>query len=109
MSLFVIGRYLPQSFLLTFVNGPLAFISTIALVLSESAAIITALSRTFLIEEALVDIFDAVLLEENCMQLVSQGRELKPGGGGIGKLGKMMKRYVPPIRLRSNSLLMTNN
>ncbi|TGZ81260.1 hypothetical protein EX30DRAFT_331256 [Ascodesmis nigricans] len=84
--------YVPQSILLTFVNGPLAFISTIALVLSESAAIITALSRNFIVDDALTDVFDGVLVEEDCMRLVSQGRELKPTGGGVGRLGKALKR-----------------
>lgn len=80
--------YVPQSFMLQFVNGPLAWISTIALVLSESAAIITALSKCFLIDEALIDIFDLVLLSENQISLVKNGRELRSSGGGLGRLLK---------------------
>jgi len=80
--------YVPQSFMLQFVNGPLAWISTIALVLSESAAIITALSKSFLIDEALIDIFDLVLLSENQISLVKNGREIRSSGGGLGKLLK---------------------
>jgi hypothetical protein len=80
--------YIPQSFILQFVNGPLAWVSTIALVLSESAVIITTLSRTFLIDEALIDIFDMVLVSENQTNLVKNGRELKSSGGGLGKLLK---------------------
>ncbi|KAI5858160.1 hypothetical protein BZA05DRAFT_457104, partial [Tricharina praecox] len=80
--------YIPQSFILQFVNGPLAWISTIALVLSESAAIITALSKSFLIDDALIDTFDLVLMSENQTSLVKNGRELKSSGGGLGKLLK---------------------
>jgi hypothetical protein len=88
---------------LTFVNGPLAWVSTIALVLSESAAIITALSRTFLIDEALTDIFDAVLLQEGYTSLVKSGRELNPKGGPVGRLGKVLKR--PFARLSVQNLV----
>jgi len=101
-SMFVF-TYIPQSFLLTFVNGPLAFISTIALVLSESAAIITALSRTFFIDDALVDIFDAVLLNEGCEPLVANGRELRSGGSGFSKLGKAVKK--PFQKLSPNAII----
>ncbi|RPA99488.1 hypothetical protein L873DRAFT_1683759 [Choiromyces venosus 120613-1] len=93
--------YVPQSFLLTFVNGPIAWISTIALVLSESAAIITALSRTFLIDEALVDIFDGVLLLEGMSALVKNGRELEDGNGVMGKLGKMVKKPFEKFTIKS--------
>lgn len=52
--------YLPQAAVLTLFNGPLAVFSTILLTLSESSTIINLLSRSFLIEEALVDTFDGV-------------------------------------------------
>lgn len=93
--------YIPQSFLLTFVNGPIAWISTIALVLSESAVIITALSRTFLIDEALVDIFDAVLLQENLPTLVQNGRELNQSGSVLGRLGKVLEKPLSKFSLKS--------
>ncbi|KAA8912029.1 hypothetical protein FN846DRAFT_903912 [Sphaerosporella brunnea] len=81
-------RYMPQAFFLQFVNGPLAWVSTIALVLSESAAIISALSKNFLIEDALVDTFDQVLVSENMTDLVKNGRELKTGSS----LGRLIKK-----------------
>jgi hypothetical protein len=52
--------YLPQAALLTLVNGPLAVVSTIALVLSESSTITNVIARGLFIDEALVDTFDGV-------------------------------------------------
>lgn len=95
------GSYVPQSVLLTFVNGPIAWITTIALVLSESAVVITALSRTFLIDDALVDIFDAVLLQEGMPTLVQNGRELNPSNTVLGRLGKAAKKPFTKLTLRS--------
>lgn len=93
-------RYVPQSFLLTFVNGPIAWLTTIALVLSESAVIITGLSRTFLIGDALVDIFDGVLLQEGLAPLVQGGRELRPSADVLGRLGKAVKKPFAKITPR---------
>lgn len=93
-------RYVPQSFLLTFVNGPIAWLTTIALVLSESAVIITGLSRTFLIGDALVDIFDGVLLQEGLAPLVQGGRELRPSADVLGRLGKTVKKPFAKITPR---------
>lgn len=52
--------YLPQAALLTVFSGPLAVISTIFLVLSESATITNVLSKGFFIEDALINTFDGV-------------------------------------------------
>jgi hypothetical protein len=52
--------YLPQAAMLSLVNGPLAVFTTVLLVLSESATIITLLSKNFMIADALIDTFDAV-------------------------------------------------
>lgn len=86
---------------MTFVNGPIAWISTIALVLSESAVIITALSRSFLIDEALIDVFDAVLLQENLPMLVQNGRELNPSDNVLGRLGKAVKKPFGKFTVKS--------
>ncbi|KAL7267028.1 hypothetical protein RUND412_010400 [Rhizina undulata] len=88
ITLMFLLTYIPQSFILTLVSGPVAWISTIALVLSESAAIIAFLSRRYVIADALVDTFDAVLLKEGLAPLVKTGREVKPGSGKMGKLSK---------------------
>lgn len=52
--------YLPQAAVLALVNGPLAVVSAIPLVLSESSAVTNLLARSFFIEDALIDTFDAV-------------------------------------------------
>ena len=52
--------YLPQAAVLALVNGPLAVISAVPLVLSESSTMTNLLARTFFIEDALIDTFDAV-------------------------------------------------
>lgn len=69
--------------------------------LSESAVIITALSRTFLIDEALVDIFDAVLLQENLPTLVQNGRELNPSDNVMGRLGKAVRKPFNKFTIKS--------
>lgn len=95
--------YLPQAALLTLLNGPLGPFNAVALVLSESGVIINALARSFLLDRALLDLFDATLVNEGMTSLVQNGRELKSGVSnhdGVKKLGKMVSKpldkYVLP-------------
>ncbi|KAL9603555.1 MAG: hypothetical protein Q9219_001058 [cf. Caloplaca sp. 3 TL-2023] len=96
--------YLPQAAVMAFTNGPLAAISAALLVLSESSTIFTLLSKTFLIDDALIDTFDGVLLSKNSTDLVSEGRQVKAGGDPIAKLGKIMKKpfvkFTPKAMIR---------
>lgn len=98
--------YLPQLAVLMFLNGPLAVITTILLTLSESSTLINLLSRTFLLQDALVDTFDGVLLARNQTAVVSEGRQLKSGSlsDPIGKLGKLLKspfeKFTPKALVR---------
>jgi len=99
--------YLPQAALLTVFSGPLAVISTIFLVLSESATITNLISRGFFIEDALTDTFDGTLLIRDEQDLVSKGRDLSPRGSAsdtMARLGKMAKkpfaRFTPTAILR---------
>lgn len=98
--------YLPQLALLVFLNGPLAALTTILLTLSESSTLITLLSRTFLLQDALVDTFDGVLLARNHTAIVAEGRQLKAGNFNdpIGKLGKLLKspfeKFTPKALVR---------
>ena len=81
--------YLPQVAILTFVDGPLAIFNTVLLVLSEASAIVMFIAQGWWIDEAVEEVFDAVLIGKDCSTLVAQGREVKKGGGDImGKLGK---------------------
>ena len=52
--------YLPQAAVLAIFNGPLAALTTILLVLSESSTIFSILTKSFLINDALIDTFDGV-------------------------------------------------
>ncbi|KAL9066030.1 MAG: hypothetical protein Q9161_007820 [Pseudevernia consocians] len=84
--------YLPQMAVMAFTSGPLAAVSAALLVLSESSTLFTILSKTFLIEDALTDTFDGVLVSKNTTNLVSEGRQIKGGSDIMGKLGKLTKK-----------------
>lgn len=84
--------YLPQAAIMSFTSGPVAAFSAALLTLSESSTIINLLSRTFLIEDALIDTFDGTLLSKECTNLVSEGRQVKAGGDSIARLGKLLTR-----------------
>lgn len=84
--------YLPQAAIMTFTSGPIAAISAALLTLSESSTLINLLSRTFLIQDALIDTFDGTLVTRECTDLVSDGRQVKAGGDPIARLGKLMTR-----------------
>ena len=84
--------YLPQAAVLAFVNGPLSAFTTILLTLSESSTIITLISKNFMIENALIDTFDGVLLARNETTILSEGRQIKSGTDPINRLGKMIKK-----------------
>jgi hypothetical protein len=88
-----IFTYLPQLAVLVFVNGPLAALTTILLTLSESSTLINILSRMFLIQDALVDTFDGVMVARNQTAVLAEGRQLKAGNFNdpIAKLGKLIK------------------
>lgn len=98
--------YLPQAAVLALVNGPLAAATTILLTLSESSTIINLISRTFLLQDALVDTFDGVLVARNQTEVLAEGRELKSANFGdpIAKLGKLLKspfeKFTPKAFIR---------
>ena len=84
--------YLPQATVMAFTSGPVAAVSAALLTLSESSTLINLLSRTFLIEDALIDTFDGTLLSRECTNLVSDGRQIKAGGDPIARLGTLLKK-----------------
>ncbi|EAA35618.2 hypothetical protein GE21DRAFT_451 [Neurospora crassa] len=96
--------YVPQLALMTFVNGPLAVLTTAVLVLNESSAVISFLSRNFVMQDALLDTFDGTLISRDATNLVSEGRELKSGRDPIQRLGKVLKnpfqRFSPKALIR---------
>lgn len=100
--------YLPQLAVLVFVNGPFAVVSTVLLVLSESAAIINTVSRGWLLQDAILDTFDGTLVSRDATALLSEGRELKGsstrGGDPMKRLGKVLRspfeKYSPTAMIR---------
>ncbi|MCJ1480009.1 hypothetical protein MMC06_000163 [Schaereria dolodes] len=95
--------YLPQAAVMTFTQGPLAAVSAAILVLSESSTLFTVLSKSFLIEDALVDTFDGVLVSKGSTDLVSSGRHIQAGGDSIAKLGKLIKK--PFAKFAPNAII----
>lgn len=96
--------YLPQFAVLVFVNGPLAAVTTVLLILSESSTLINVLSRNFFLQDALIDTFDGTLLSRDATGIVSEGREVKSGRDPMQRLGKVIKspfqKYSPKALVR---------
>lgn len=82
--------YLPQAAVMALFEGPLAPFSTVLLVLNESSTLFNALSKYFLIQDTLVDVFDGVLVEKGLDGLVSEGRVVQTGR--MQKMGDSMDR-----------------
>lgn len=91
---------MPQLAVLVFVNGPLAVFTTVLLVLNESSAIVSVLSKNFLIQDALLDTFDGTLVAKGSSNIVSEGRQLKSGGDPIQRLGKILKSPFDSFNLK---------
>lgn len=96
--------YLPQFAVMVFVDGPIAVFSTILLVLNESSTIVSMVSRSWILQDALLDTFDGTLVAKNATNLVTEGRELKSGNDPIARLGKIIKspfeRFSPKSIIR---------
>ncbi|KAJ7198332.1 hypothetical protein GGX14DRAFT_470190 [Mycena pura] len=78
-TLFIVA-YLPQVAFLAIFQGPLAWFNAVFLVLGEAASIIALLFETFFVDEALVQIFDAILIHEGFTELVATRRTIIAGG-----------------------------
>ncbi|KAE8410435.1 HAD-like protein [Aspergillus pseudocaelatus] len=94
--------YLPQVAFLSVFQGRGAWVNGAVLVLGEGAAIVAALFEAFFVDETLVDIFDAVLVNEGHGELVTTSRVLYPQGDDVVKrLGKPIHSAVyAPFSLR---------
>ena len=108
--------YVPQAAIMAFTSGPIAAVSAFFLVLSESSTLTTVLSKTFLIQDALVDTFDGTLVSkgQKTTALVSQGRQIEGSSRTepIQRLGKLIKRpfdkFTPKALIRYFMLLPLN-
>ncbi|MCJ1265645.1 hypothetical protein MMC22_005525 [Lobaria immixta] len=107
LSLFVLTNlffwtYLPQVAFLAIFHGPLAWVNGAFLVLGEGAAIVALLFEAFFVDETLVDVFDAVLVNEGLENFVAGSRLLNlDESDPVRQLGKPTKPAVySPFSLR---------
>lgn len=85
--------YLPQVAVLAFISGPLAFVAAVPLVLGEAYVVINFLTKTFLLGQVGIDLFDEVLVQKGHTTLVERGRQVNTSSGGKTKqLGKSLSR-----------------
>ncbi|KAF1952645.1 hypothetical protein CC80DRAFT_171780 [Byssothecium circinans] len=84
--------YVPQAAVLTLVNGPLAIVTTILLVLSESSTIFSVLSKNFLIDDALIDTFDGTLMTRDLPSLVGTDRQITSSSDPVARMGKIVRK-----------------
>ena len=86
--------YIPQVAIQFFTSGPLAALTTILLVLSESSTLTMILSKAFLIEDSLIDTFDGTLVARGQPELVAKQRQVKSSatGDAIARLGKLVSK-----------------
>lgn len=95
MTNLFIWTYLPQVAFLAIFHGPLAWINGAFLVLGEGAAIVALLFEAFFVDECLVDVFDAVLVNEGYQDLVASSRTIDPEAGDpVKQLGKPTESTV---------------
>ena len=94
--------YLPQVAFLSIFQGSSAWINGAFLVLGGGAAIVAALFEAFFVDETLVGIHDAVLVNEGHENPVTTSRVLYPQGDDVvQRLGKPTKSAVyAPFSLR---------
>ncbi|CAD6590894.1 MAG: hypothetical protein ASARMPREDX12_004777 [Alectoria sarmentosa] len=107
LSLFVLTNlflwtYLPQVALLAIFHGRLAWLNATFLVLGEGAAIVSLLFEAFFVDETLVDVFDAVLINEGYTDLITTSRMLvSDGRDPVKQLGRpTMSAIYSPFSFR---------
>ncbi|EQL00787.1 hypothetical protein G6O67_002008 [Ophiocordyceps sinensis] len=104
--------YVPQLAVLVLVNGPLAVVTTVLLVLNESSTIVNIISRNWILQDAILDTFDGTLVARNATNIVRQGREIKSGNEPMQRLGKIFKspfeRFSPAALVRYVTYLPLN-
>ena len=100
-NLFV-WTYLPQVAILAIWHGPTAWFNAAFLVLGEGAAIVAILFEAFFVDETMVDVFDAVLINEGLSDMVGQARTVDTNASNSVKaLGKpVISSVYAPFSLR---------
>ena len=90
--------YLPQILFLSIFHGPIAWLNATFLVLGEGCVIVSLLFEAFFVDETQVDVFDAVLINEGCRDLITPFRALDDEAPNpVKQLGKPIIRteYSP--------------
>lgn len=89
-TLLFMFAYLPQVAFLAIFHGSGAWVNAAFLVLGEGAAIVQGLFEAFFVDETLVDVFDAVLINEGHEKLVETSRVVYPqeDANPVQRLGK---------------------
>lgn len=107
LSLFIYAilftfAFLPQVAFLYLFHGPGAWVNAAFLTLGEGSAIVAILFECFFVDETLVDVFDAVLIDGGCQDLVSNGRTLDTSAeNSVKMLGTpIIKSVYSPFSLR---------
>jgi len=80
--------YLPQVAFLAIFHGPAAWFNAAFLVLGEGQVVIALLFEAFLVDETLVDVFDATLIRGGRRDLVAPSRILLEAPTVVKSLGK---------------------
>ncbi|RDL33899.1 Uncharacterized protein BP5553_08267 [Venustampulla echinocandica] len=76
LTLLFIFTYLPQAAFLLIFHGPTAWVNAVFLVLGEGHVVTALLFEALLVDETLVDVFDATLIREGLISLVAPSRIL---------------------------------
>lgn len=97
-----VWTYLPQVAILAIWHGPAAWFNAAFLVLGEGAAIVAILFEAFFVDETMVDVFDAVLINEGLSDMVGQARTVDPNApNSVKALGKpVISSVYAPFNLR---------
>ncbi|CAK5266911.1 unnamed protein product [Mycena citricolor] len=95
LPILFVFTYLPQVAFLAIFQGRLAWFNAVFLVLGEGAVIVALLFEAFFVDEALVTIFDAVLIHKGYTTLVSQRRAIIHNAPNpVKQLGRPIKSAV---------------
>ena len=95
MTNLFVWTYLPQVAFLAIFHGPLAWVNGAFLVLGEGAAIVALIFEAFLVDETLVDVFDAVLINEGLENFVATSRVINSDEDDpVKQLGKPTKPAI---------------
>jgi uncharacterized protein involved in cysteine biosynthesis len=107
LSTFVITNlfvwtFLPQVAILAIWHGRAAWFNGVFLVLGEGAAIIAILFEAFFVDETMVDVFDAIFINEGLGDLVGPARTIHPDAqNSVKALGKpTISAIYAPFSLR---------